>query len=196
MPIAFVNLGNSVGPTSAVNPDINTATNATSYANSSWTPPTTGIILLAITCSRNSGGADACTVSGNGLTWTQFGDNVVTAGGEKLLFFAALAAGATTGATTISWGSNTQLHCTAEFCQVTGVDVSGGLDAAIVQIVSSTGTGTTGTVNLAAASHADNRPFVAFHRSLNETATPRTNWTELDDLNGVGGTRSLQTQCR
>lgn len=39
MAIAFVNDGASA------NPDINSSTDAAAYANSSWTPPTSGLIV-------------------------------------------------------------------------------------------------------------------------------------------------------
>jgi hypothetical protein len=190
MAIAFVNLGSSATP------DTTSATDATSYATASWTPPTTGIILLAFIAARSGGSADSASVSGNSLTWTQIGSNVNATSGHKLCLFAALAAGATTGATTVNWGANTQTGTTMVFCQVTGVDTTGGLAAVFVQSPSNTGSGTTGTVNLSAAANSNNRPFAAFYHGTNESKTFRTNWTELDDLGGTGPTRNLETQCR
>jgi hypothetical protein len=190
MAIAFVNLGASTTP------DTTSATDATSYATASWTPPTTGIILLAFIAARSGGSADAASVTGNSLTWTQIGSNVNATSGHKLCLFAALAAGATTGATTVDWGANSQNGTTMVFCQVTGVDTTGGLAAVFVQSPSNTGSGTTGTVTLSAAANSNNRPFAAFYHGTNESKTFRTNWTELDDLGGTGPTRNLETQCR
>lgn len=42
MPLAFSNLGASA------NPDINDSTDAASYSNTSWTPPTSGLIVVGV----------------------------------------------------------------------------------------------------------------------------------------------------
>jgi hypothetical protein len=197
MALAITNLGASTPPANAVAPDITTASDATSFTIASWTPPTAGLILLVFTCNRVGGSADAATVTGNGITWTQIGSNVNASSGQKLLMFAANASGSTPGTTVIDWGANTQLHCTAVFCYVSSdIDLTGGVAGAIVQIVPATGSGTTATVNLAAAGNANNRVFAAFHHTTNEGKTARSNWTEIDDLGGTGGTRNLQTQWR
>jgi hypothetical protein len=65
MAIAFVNLGASAAP------DHTQATDLTSYTTANWTPPTTGIILLAVIANRAGGAADVATVTGHGLTWQQ-----------------------------------------------------------------------------------------------------------------------------
>lgn len=190
MAIAFANLGASA------NPDINSGTDATSYANSSWTPPTDGLIVVDVIAKR-AAALDTPTVSGNSLTWIQIGSTLNCGGNNHgLSRFAADASGSSAGATTISFGANTQLHCSASFYHVTGVDLAGGVAAAFVQTVTATGTGTTGTVPLAAAASSDNRPIVGFFHAQNEAKTPRTNWTELDDLAGTSGIRNLETQYR
>jgi hypothetical protein len=112
--------------------------------------------------------------------------------------FAAPAAGATTGATTIDYGSDTQLACRASFSQVTGLDLTGGIVAAFVQTptVPSGSAALSGTVSLSAAAHADNRPYAVFSHVENEAMTPRTDWTELDDLSGTAPVSSIETQYR
>jgi hypothetical protein len=190
MAIAFTNLGASA------NPDINDGTNATSYANTSWTPPTDGIIVVYVQ-SRRSGFIDTPSLSGNSLTWTQQGSTLDCGDSYALSLWAADASGATTGATTIDYGSNTQLGCVASFFQVTGVDISGGISAAFVQTPTNTGTTELeGTVTLSAAGNAANRPIAGFVHDVEEANTPRTNWTELDDMSGAGHARSVITEYR
>lgn len=191
MSIVLANLGASA------NPDINNSANQTSYANSSWTPPVSGLIILFVLATRATG-PDTPTVSGNSLTWTQIGTTLdCGAGGTGLSLFGANASGSAAGVTTIDFGANTQASCNASFFHATGVDLTGGVAAAFVQRPTGTAvSGTTGTVNLAAAASADNRPIVGFFHQANEAATERANWTEADDLAGSAGIRDLETQWR
>jgi len=193
--IAFANLGASAAP------DINSSTDATSYATASWVPPTSGLLFLFVQ-SRRAAGVDTPTVSGNSITWTKIAGPVTTGtglAGSGICLFGADATGATEGATTIDYGANTQLHCTALFAHVTGIDLTGGIAAAFVQAptANDAGTaGTTGTVSLAAAGNANNRPIVGFFHLTNEVSAPRTSWVELDDLGGAGGARGVESQYR
>lgn len=190
MAIAFANLGVST------NPDISDGTDATSFANTSWTPPTSGLIILYV-IGKRAAALDTPTVSGNGITWTQIGATLNCGGSNHgLSLFGANASGSSAGVTTISFGANTQLHCSASFFHATGVDLTGGVPAAFVQTATGVGTGTTGTATLAAASASDNRPIVGFFHAANEAKAPRTNWTEVDDLAGTSGIRNLETQYR
>jgi len=191
MAIAFANLGASA------NPDINDGVDATSFSNTSWTPPTTGIIIVFVTAKR-AGATDTPTMSGNSLTWTQIGSTLDMGGNNhRMTLFAADATGATTGVTTIDFAGNTQIYCTASFFQVTGVDISGGVAAAFIQQpTNGEASNTTGTITLAAAANSNNRPIAAFFHIVNEAKTPRANWTELDDLTGTAPTRNLETQYR
>ena len=190
MAIAFVNLGTNA------NPDINTGSNSSSYSNSSWTPPTDGIIYLWVQ-SRRNGGPDTPTVSGNGIAWVQIGTTFdLDGGGNGLSLFGAFASGATAGVTTVDFAGNTQTHCVMQFSQVTGADESGTIANTIVQNPTSSGSGASGSVTLAAAGSSDNRPISCFWHKKNEVSTQRTNWTELDDQNGTGQSRSVGSQYR
>lgn len=199
MAIAFTNLGVSVGlgAQGNDNPDINDGLNLTSYANASWTPPTTGIIVVFVQ-SRRNGGPDSCTMSGNSLTWVRIVDAVDlnSGGGNQLSLFTADASGSGTGATTVDFGANTQVHCQVSFFQVTGVDITGGVANAFVQTPTNTGTGTSGTVTLSAAGDAANRPISCFWHLANEVSEERANWTEIDDMRGAGQNRGVITQQR
>lgn len=185
----FTNLGASA------NPDLQTSLDASSYANTSWTPPTSGLILLAV-YTRTAAGPNEPTVSGNGLTWVSIA-TVVTSTVHRVTLFAADASGSSEGITTIDLAGQTQIGCIAEFAHVADADLSGGVAAAFVQAVNNTGTNIdTLSITLAAASHADNRPFAVFMHAANETTTERTDWTELDDMAGVAPTRNMATQYR
>jgi hypothetical protein len=135
-------------------------------------------------------------MSGNGLTWTQIGSTLADGDNGGLSMFAADASGSSAGATTVDFGADTQVHCTVSFFHATGVDLSGGVAAAFVQSPTNTGTGTSGSVTLAAAGAADNRPISFFWHLAAESSTERTNWTELDDMTGTGRNRGIITQYR
>jgi hypothetical protein len=191
--IAFANLGATEG--ASVNPDFQSGSAATSYANASWTPPTSGLILYAVD-SRFGTGPNQPTVTGNGLTWVNVG-TVTVSTIHRLTLFGANATGSSAGATTTDFAGQSQVWCMGVFAHVTGVDLSGGVAAAFVQVATnSTASGTSLTVPLAAAGNANNRPFAVFFRNFNETVTARPNWTELDSQNGGGAGRWMESQYR
>lgn len=186
--IVFTNLGASA------NPDINNGANASSYANTSWTPPTSGIIVVFVG-NHIAANGNVPTISGNGLTWIQIATAVVDPGtSHRITLFAADASGATTGVTTIDFNAETQLDCNASFFQVQNMDISGGVAAAFIQTPSNNGTGTSGSVTLAAAGNSANRPIACFSHQANEATTPDGAWTEVDDQNGTGSARGFETQ--
>lgn len=176
MAIAFSNLGVSAAP------DFNNAVPATSYATASWAPPTADLIFLFV-LNDFVGTPNTPTVSGNSITWTQAATFSFAGGGDTLRWtlFGANGAGSSTGATTVDFAAQTQIACAALFAAATGVDLTGGVAAAFVASATNDGNSTTGTVTLAAASHSDNRPIVAFHPAAGGAVTPRANWTELDE---------------
>ena len=192
--ISFSNLGSSADP------DINSGADASSYSTIAcspgpcWTPPTSGLIIVFV-YSRIANPGNVPTVSGNSLTWTQI-DTVVADPGSshRITLFGANASGSTQGQTTIDFAGQTQLDAMASFFQATGVDLSGGVAAAFVQTPDNNGTGTSGTVTLAAAGNSGNRPIAAFTHQENEVTTPDGAWTEVDDFNGGGPLRGFNTQ--
>jgi len=190
MAIAFANLGASLDP------DINLTTNLTSYASASWTPPTAD--LLIVFCQNSAASAAAAvtpTVSGNSITYVEIATVINDI--NRISLFAANLSGATAGATTFAFAGNTQTTFRASFFQATGVNLTGGVAAAFVQKPTNSGAAaTSGSVTLAAAGHADNRPISGFYHLANEQSTPRTSWTELDDLRLGTPAATLETQYR
>lgn len=198
MAIAFVNLGASTFGTT-VNPDISSGTDATSYANTSWTPPTADLILLAVFNTKATAADAVTSVTGNGITWTSIASATYGASNiKRLTLFGANGAGSSAGATTISFGANTQTACNASFFQATGVDLTGGVAAAFVQspVVNAGAAATSGSITLAAAASVDNRPISVFGSAANETMTVRTNWTVMDIIGGTAPVRNCITQVR
>lgn len=196
MAIAVTNLGNSAAP------DTQNGADASSYANSPWTPPSADncIILLWVYNTRATNLGSAGTVSGNNLTWTQQATVGVDPGAQthRLTCYAAISTGtATAGATTVSFGSDTQSGIIMEFQQAEGVDLASGLAGAIRQKpTNSSSSATSLNVNLAAAGDAPNRVVAGIGHGQNEGSTEKTDWTRLDDLFGSAPGRSLLTQWR
>lgn len=187
MAIAFANLGASA------NPDINSNADASSYLSASWTPPTSGLILVFVYNTKSTL-PEAPSISGNGLTWVLIKTNEITS--SRLTLLAADAAGSSAGQTTVDFGGLAQNGCFASFFQATGVDLSGGVAAAFVQSLINGGTGTSGSITLAAAGDSANRPISGWGHRENEVATPQTSWTELDDFGHTLPVSSLETQYR
>lgn len=180
-------------------PDFDNGSNLTSYDSASWTPPSSGIVVLFVHA-RASGGPTTPSVSGNNLTWTQIGSTYEgqSGNGDGLSCFAAdLSGSPTTGVTNIDFGATTQVHCVAHFFQVTGVDISGGLSSGFVQNQQTRGTSaTSGGVTLNSPGSSDNRPAAFLYHQVDETMTEGTDFTLLDKHNNAGQTRSLLTEYR
>ena len=153
-------------------------TNATSYALGTYTP---GARSLLVVFAVHSGTQSAApTVSGHGLTWS-----VLTLSAQTLstthwidVYVADSGASPSSAAFTISGFGASQTGAALIEYEITGWDTSKTALQAIVQNPTNTGTGTSGTVTLAAASRSDNRPLACFFHLANQATTPRTNWTE------------------
>ncbi len=190
MAVAFANLGVSATP------DFASGTDAASYATGSWTPPTNDLIILYVFNRATTGAPNTPTVSGNGLTWTQIKTVVDSGNLRRMTLFGANASGSSAGATTIDFAGQTQTMCYAFFFQATSVDLSGGVAAAFVQSPTGTGSATSGSITLAAAGSADNRPISGWFHSAQQGSTERTNWTEADDLSAGAPVGGMETQYR
>jgi hypothetical protein len=179
--ITFSNLGASA------NPDISSVSTAASFANTSWTPPSVGLIIVYARSFRSGGGdPNTPTMSGNNLTWVQIATALNATSNHRITLFAANASGSTTGVTTIDFAAQNQDGCRASFMLATNVDLTGGVAAAFVQAPTGSATGTSASITLAAAANAANRPISGWAVSGSVSFTPRTNWTEMDELGGAG----------
>lgn len=186
-------------------PAINTNTDATSYLSASWTPPTSGLILVWVLSGKsNPPPSTSPTLSGNGLTWSLIDLQSQSCGfAARLVIYGANASGSSTGQTTIDVGSETQVGMQAVFLHCTGVDLSGGVGTpGSGGVIVAYGEGsaplgaTSQSVTMPSASHADNRQVAGFFHEGNEVTTPRTNWSELSDFSGGSPNRDLEVQWR
>lgn len=188
MAIAITNLGTSSTPDKIVS-------SSASIVTDSWSPPTDGLII-AIVGQKRAGGvtpSEPTSITGNGLTWVKIGSQASTSAFVRVTIYAALASGATTGQTTVNL-TESQFRGFVSFFQATGVDLSGGVAAAFVQTVGATADAAGSiSITLAAAGSSANRPIAGFILDASDAITPRTNWTEIDELTD---SRNLETQYR
>lgn len=137
------------------------------------------------------------TLQGNGVSWVQVATISVDPGAShRLTWFLGDAAGSSAGVPVVDFAGQTQIMCGASFISAEGVDISGGMVAAVVQTSSVSGTSTGGTLAFLAAGHADNLPLAAWFHQANESTSPDGGWTEADDFGGVGPARSFETQYK
>jgi len=188
--------GPTVSPDTIVFTDIDTpdATNlsSSSLVTPSWTPPSSGLIILAVG-QRFSSAPNVPTVSGNSLTWVQIATTNTST--TRCTLFGADATGGTTGTTTIDFGGQVQTGAHALFMYATGVDLRGGVANVFVQAPTVSTSGTSGTITMAAAADSNNRPISAWTIGASGPVTPRTNWTEADDT-GLVASAVSETQYR
>lgn len=187
----FANIG------AGTTPDINSGVDRQFYSGSSWTPPTSGLLLCFLTSSVGAGTPSVPTLFGNNLQWYQISTAIYgVSSSNRLTLFAANATGSAASLMSFSF-AETQLCCRASFFMVSGstVNFNQGVTGSIAQVVSaSVNGGNTGTVTLAAASNADNRPIFGVVHGANEATAPKTGWTELDDLASTNPAQGLETQ--
>lgn len=194
MAISIVNLGVSA------NPDINIGTDLALYSGTSWTPPTSGL-LIADVFSRFAGAPpNIPSVSGNDLVFVQIATVTFgTSSNSRLTRFGANLSGSVAGISVFDFAGQVQIGCSISFyySSGTGVDLSTGVTGAFVQSpTNSAASGITGSVVLNAAGNSNNRPIAVFSHQANEVTTPKSLWTELDDLAGSAPARGLDTQFR
>jgi hypothetical protein len=154
------------------------------------------LILVSYTTRRaDATTPDIPTVTGNGLTYDLV-DNVTmgsTFRKRGALFAAWSGASPSAGAITFDNTNGPHSCCHWSVTEFDGTDGVHGAAQALVQAVKSsdlTGVGPM-VLTLAAASHSDNRPFVAMQRAA-AAGTPdadTASWTELSDTSTVTSTR-------
>lgn len=179
--------------------NIQSSTDATSYASASVTPTGNGTVLVAFVQSeRTTSDAEVpSSIVAWGLTWS----NTPTAG---TLSNAWTTGGATNRRMTGWWAycpnvpaagtftanfTNTHIGCTVSVIETSGVNPT----APIVQVVNATGTTTTQPVTLAAFASANNRALYAMAGNLAAVAiTP--SGTELFEGGHTAPTITMETQ--
>ena len=161
-------------------------TSSSSYAASGTYTPAIGSILVAfVVGTMASSPADPIDVTGHGRPFTQIPLTANTLSTTHILSVWALRVGAgnSSSATTVTFGSS-QTGCAIIEFEITGADIGGLVENAIIQQPTNNGTGTTGTVTLASPANSNNRPLSFFVHLANEATTFRTNWTETTGADG------------
>jgi len=186
--IAFVNDGSSA------NPDFWLTAGGSSYATASWTPPTSGLLVLFVGDEVGSGTPNQPTVSGNSVAWTAI--KTINVGFNRFTLFGANSAGSAAGATTVDFAGQSQSGCEASFFHVTNVDLSGGVAAAFVQSPTGSGTAGSGSITLASPGNSANRPVSGWFHAAQEGTNPRANWAEADDGSHNNPGTGVESQWR
>lgn len=190
--MAFVNLGASA------NPDLFSTSNTSSYANTAWMPPASGLLICFVQNSKSSAPNAVNSLTGNGITWSNIASIVNSSDIMRLTLFAANASGSSNGATTADFAGVNQSGCALSFFHCDDADLSGGVVASIIQAVTNAGAAsqTSGSITLSAAANSNNRPIAGFVHGAATESTPRTNWTEMDDGTYATPDRGMETQVR
>lgn len=183
---------------------IHSTTAATEYTTTTGAfTPGANSLMVAFIVSRGAV-ASPSGVSGNGATYAQIAGSVIdedlagTATRGEVWVADSGGTPTNTEVTATGWGTN-RAGCSVVVVEVTGADLSGGAAGAIVQSPTNDGAtvnATSGSVTLAAAGAAGNRPIVCFAHGANEATTFRTDWDELNDGNYNTPATGVETQSR
>lgn len=163
-------------------------TAAASYATTgTYTPAANSLLVAFVVGAGNTNDPDHSTTpfAGHGVSWTKLtlSANALSTTHALSAWVADAGSSPTSAACTAQWASNRTGAAVIEF-EVTGAELGGGASAAILQNPTNNGTGTSGSLNLAAATMAENRPLAFFVHLANEATTPRSLWTEDASADG------------
>lgn len=150
-------------------------TDSQSYTTASYTYTNARLYLLWIV-TEHATNAQTCTVAGGGLTWVSIATIQYAGTTRRLtLFRARVAAGATSGALTITVAGTVNIGCGWALWQVAGTDSTGtNGSGAIAQSQTASGSATTAlAVTLGSpAGNGGNMVFAGFATDTSTTITP------------------------
>ena len=163
-------------------------TGATSYTCSpTWTPAAQSLAIAFVVTCLAATPLDPTTVTGHGVSYSKLTLSARTLSTTHAvsIWVAKMGASPTSVACVASYGATQTGGLIIEF-EVTGHDNSGTELAAIIQNPTDTGTATSGSVTLAGASGADNRPMSFWLHLTNEVTNPKSSpaWTETSGADG------------
>jgi hypothetical protein len=166
-------------------------TDATSYTTASVTPGANRLVLLSVASEVSSGDGAEPTISGNGLTWTlvrstrEIGTSVM-----QVHVFRAMGGSPSSGSITISFGSQTQMHCAWSVDEFDGVRTTGGGADAVAQSVLASGSGANMSATLASFAASSHRPYATWRHASSTEHDPESGYTEItDQVIGTGARR-------
>lgn len=164
-----------------------TTTAGASYALTSYTPAANSLLVaFVVGCGDNTDPNHATQpFTGHGVTWTKkaISNNALSTTHALSVWVANAGASPTSESCTARWATNRTGAAIIEF-EITGWNDSLSAVDALVQAVTNTGTGTSGSFTLSAASSEANRPLAFFVHLANQGTTPRANWTEPSGADG------------
>lgn len=178
----------------------------TGFTTASVTPTGTRLQLIFVVAgfATASLASAPTSITGNGLTWTKCtqGEIVDTAAGIACSWWRATGASPTTGAITITYGSNVNRSNWSIF-EIDGADL-GGTNASNAVVQGATNSNITGTLNtitatLSAFGSASNGAVSGhawFNVNPGPTATPDTGWTEVHETAAVGGSTTVAEETQ
>ncbi len=177
---------------------LTSGTDQNSYTMVDGGTPSNGILLLSVF--QLSGAPPATSMAGYAQTWTLVGRDTTSA----IEVYACITASADATAPVVTKTGGTGI--TWAIIEVTGAYVAGTvLDAFeqqtagvyIAEAADATGLITTISVTLKSPDNSLNRPFAQFVQSATSAAmTPRTNWTEINELSQANPTKRQEIQYR
>jgi predicted aconitase with swiveling domain len=154
-------------------------TAATSYTCAPTYTPAAGSLLVAfVVTTLGATPLDPTTVTGHGVSFSKLTLTARTLSTTHAVsvWIANAGVSPTSVACIASYGAVSQTGGTVTEFEVTGADLTT-LAGSIVQNPTNTGSGTSGSVVLAAAGSADNRPMSFWLHLANEATTAQSLWT-------------------
>lgn len=167
-------------------------TNLTSYPSDASRTPTANKLSVAVVVNAGSSATPTTpTVSGNGLTWSQYDTYIcdtVNPAFRITLFVAKNGASPSAGIVTADFGGISQLGAAMLVDEIDGSDVSGTALQAIVQGKrgSADATGNSESITMDNAIGSGNASYAVFHIQHANTFTPGDGHSILGDDNHTG----------
>lgn len=176
-----------------------TSSSVSSYTSKNMSPLPNRLILAAVRSRKtDSTNPEVPTLSGCGVTWAQVATVIAGAGAtrQRLTVFRAFSADAVSGFITADFGGVNQSGVCVHVFDVAQSSDSGGTNgsAAVVQAVTNSGTGTTGSVTLAAFGNANNGTIGFFAKSNTANTTAGAGFIESAEQ--TFGASNLQSEWR
>lgn len=168
MPLAF-----------AFRSGVYSTTAATSYtAAPTWTPGANSLLVAFVVTTLGATPLDPTTVTGHGVSFTKLTLSARTLSTTHAVsvWIADAGASPTSVACVASYGAVSQTGGAVIEFEATGADMTT-LAGSVVQNPTNTGTATSGSVTLASAGNANNRPISFWLHLANEATNAQTNWT-------------------
>jgi hypothetical protein len=180
-------------------PSLLTANSVNSAGQTSFTTasvsPASGSVQFVAAYFRSKSGTNTPTIAGNGRTWSLVRIQTGTNTQEQIALWVGIGTPSTGTITVTRDASETWSQVIWSVFEVAGTDATTPVVAANTVFASAVQSATTQTINYAQAFASGGAGVAVFGSHNSPTATPRTDWTELQETI-IGGNCTLQTQYR